>query len=290
MITQQLIGGLWNQLFQYAYIKALSLRTKQKFLLDISSFQYYKLHNFSLDCFNIEKNYTMSSHIPRYNKLHSSNNKLNFLLSKFKEVCRTFNPHHYREKQFNFDNNFFTIQSWYIEGYFQTEKYFIDYRDEILLDLKINKSPSIRNQELLDVISSSNSISIHIRRWDYLNTNNQNLYSVCNKDYYYEAMNYIKSKEKDIKFFIFSDDPMRVKENLKIDDAHYIDRNDSEKNYEDLRLMSQCKHNIIANSSFSRWWARLNINPNKIVISPKKRFANNTRNYSDVVPKSRIKI
>ena len=136
------------------------------------------------------------------------------------------------------------------------------------------------------------SVCIHIRRGDYVEDiiTNQ-FHGVCNLDYYYRSIEYIASKIKNPYFFVFSDDPLWVKQNLILKyPCDYIDQNFGKKDYEDMRVISKCKHNIIANSSFSWWGAWLNINPNKIVIAPKNWFKSKAINTKDLIPESWFKI
>ncbi|MEI6553564.1 MAG: alpha-1,2-fucosyltransferase, partial [bacterium] len=137
----------------------------------------------------------------------------------------------------------------------------------------------------------SNSISIHIRRGDYIsNQEANNFHGSCSIDYYTEAINIIKGKVSNPIFFVFSDDIAWVKENLKSDIvATWVSEYNLD-NTEDLLLMSFCKHQIIANSSFSWWGAYLNRNINKIVIAPKKWIANKGYNTDEITPSSWIKL
>lgn len=291
MITNKITWWLWNQMFQYAYIKALSLKNKQGFKLDILWFEQYKLHKYCLEFFNIEKNYTKKNEIPFYENINSNNRYLNLLFIKIRWIIKRLNKNHHIEKQFNFDNDFLNITSWYIEWYFQTEKYFKDFENEIRKDFEFIIEPNKKNKETIENIINCNSVSLHIRRWDYVTNKSANTFhGTCNLDYYKRWIDFIKEKIENPVFFIFSDDMNWVKENLKIENAYYIDWNNADTNYEDMRLMSQCKHNIIANSSFSWWWAWLNNNKDKIVIAPTKWFNNGNINYSDVIPDSWIKI
>lgn len=140
--------------------------------------------------------------------------------------------------------------------------------------------------KIMDYIQSVNSVSIHFRRGDYIGNR---IHETDKTEYYKEALNIIQSKVENPVYFVFSDDINWIRENFKTSfETHYIDFNDSESNYEDLKLMSSCKHNIIANSSFSWWGAWLNSNPDKIVISPKKWFNDDMLNYEDVIPQSWI--
>ncbi len=281
---------LWNQMFQYAYVKALSLRNKQDFKLDFFEYKTY-FRPYELEIFDIEKNYASKKQTPFYENLYSKNKYIWYLLTKFKNICKKLNKKDYIEKQFNFDSDFFNIKFWYIQWYFQTEKYFIDFENEIRKNFEFIIPPSKKNQKTIQIINNYNSVSIHIRRWDYVtNPKANNVHWTCSLAYYQKAIEVIKTKINNPVFFIFSDDIKWVKDNLKIEKAYYIDWNNADKNYEDMRLMSLCKHNIIANSSFSWWGAWLNKNQEKIVIAPNKRFNDNKKNYCDIVPQKWIKI
>lgn len=290
MLIIKIIWWLWNQMFQYAYIKALSLKSKSSFSIDISWFDYYKLHKYSLDIFNIDKNYAKQKEIPLYENLNSNNKYLWHLYYKLKQFCKKHNPNHFVESSLSFDSNFLTINSWYLEWYFQTEKYFKDFENEIRKDFTFTLPLSKKSEEIRWKIENSNSISIHIRRWDYLKENNAKYHWICGLGYYKEAINYLEAKQKKLTYFFFSDDIERVKENLSLENAYYIDWNNGSDSRQDMQLMSLCKHNIIANSSFSRRWARLNKNLGKIVIAPEKWFADKALDTTDMLPKNRIKL
>ena len=126
--------------------------------------------------------------------------------------------------------------------------------------------------EILNEIENSNSISIHIRRGDYMSPENYNMYGcIATPTYYKKAIKVIEEKVENPTFFVFSNDMDWVKKNIQINSrVFYIDINSGNGSYKDMQLMSNCKHNIIANSSFSWWGAWLNENKNKIVIAPKK--------------------
>jgi len=226
-------------MFQYAYIKALSLRTNSNLLLDLHEYKTY-FRSFDLECFAIQKRYCKHSDLPWYENLHSNNKYINFLIIKIKWLAKKLNKNHYVEKQLNFDTDFLNIKQWHIEWYFQTEQYFIDYEDEIRNDFTFAIPPSSKNQETIDLIDNCNAVSIHIRRWDYVsNTSTNSYHGVCSLDYYHKAIKIITEKVNNPVFFFFSDDMDRVKENLKVNqESHYVDRNDAETNYEDMRLMN----------------------------------------------------
>jgi len=137
-----------------------------------------------------------------------------------------------------------------------------------------------------------NSCSIHIRRGDYTSNVNSNIHGTCSLEYYKKATEYMQNKYKDIYYYIFSDDITWVKENLKLENAVYIESEEKRIPHEDIYLMSLCSNNIIANSSFSWWGTWLNNNLNKTVIAPKRWFEDNKLHAQsqDIVCDSWIKI
>jgi hypothetical protein len=187
-----------------------------------------------------------------------------FLIPLFKK----YDSHRYDENPWTFENNFLYKKSWYFDWYFQSEKYFKDYELEIRKDFMLNKELSKESIKLLNLLEWKNTVSIHIRRWDYLKYKDK--FSLCPMDYYTSSMSYIKEKVKNPIFLFFSDDIAWVKKEFLWKDYIYVDFNKWNDSWQDMILMSRCKHNIIANSTFSRRWAYLNSNKNKIVIAPKK--------------------
>jgi hypothetical protein len=273
-------------MFQYAYVRAISLRNNVPFLLDINWYKNYALHGYGLEKFTIQKSYAEDYQIPWYMQWQWKKHHL-ILQSILKKI----NRNHYQEKHFHFDKDMLNITRWYIEWYFQSEKYFADFANDIRKDFSFMQEASQKNRETINTINTCNAVSLHIRRWDYVSNPVNGFYNVCDLAYYQRAIAYMATHISDPIFFIFSDDIQRVKDNLKIDyPHHYIDWNNADTNYEDMRLMSLCKHNIIANSSFSWRWAWLNSNPHKIIVWPKRRFSTDKLNYKDVIPPEWIKI
>ena len=181
----------------------------------------------------------------------------------------------------------------YLDGYWQCENYFLDIREELLVELSIKSSLSKKTIAIDNLISkSTNAVGLHIRRGDYV-TNQETLkiHGICSLEYYYKAISLLEDKLGDCHYFIFSDDTEWAKANLKIKgDMTIVDHNDGLKSYEDLYLMSKCDHNIIANSSFSWWGAWLNVNKSKIVIAPRKWFNSLDLDDSMIKPSSWLEI
>lgn len=158
-------------------------------------------------------------------------------------------------------------EDYYLDGYWQDLRYFEE--EHKVKDYFKFRELDSRNKKICGQIKNHNSISIHIRRGDYVKNS---LYEgICTLDYYKKAIDYIKKRVEEPHFYVFSNDIRWSRENigLKENEVDYIDWNVDVDSYKDMQLMSYCKHNIIANSSFSWWGAFLNRNSKKIVISPK---------------------
>lgn len=265
MIITKLQGGLANQIFQWAYAKYLSEKYSTPFYLDLSFYlnQFgVTKRNFSLNKFpNLSYNI-----LPNTNLSEWSNEKNKNKIVKINDDFR------YKELEYKEDCHY------YLDGYWQSEKYFIEIENIIRESLKPTETIKSRFEEY----SIKNSISIHIRRTDYINSNG--FHPLQTIDYYKKGLEIIGKYDN---LLIFSDDIKWCKENLKFDNMIFIEGNDD---IEDLWLMSLCDNNIIANSSFSWWGAWLNENPNKKVIAPKKWFGKTNQNSKDIIPELWIKI
>ncbi len=293
MITTKITGGLGNQMFQYAVGRALSLKNNTELKLDVSVFDTYRLHEYSLEKLSTTRNYTTKKDLPWYENV-SSNRYIDFILQKIKSLAAPYNKNHFRENGFeSFNEKVLTLPyNTYLDGYFQSDKYFREYVDIIRSDFEVSIPASSENAEMIKLIQNVNAVSLHIRRGDYLkNSNTQALHGLCNAEYYKNAVAYIAEKIENPVFFIFSDDIDWAKENMKTGfEQHYIDFNDASQNHEDIRLMKNCKHHIIANSTFSWWGAWLNPSEEKIVTIPSVWFAGYTYDTRDLYPDRWIKI
>ena len=261
MVVIRIMGGLGNQMFQYAF--GLLLKSKTKY--DISWFQEVKnvinatQREYELDFWNI-------------NPVLINKTKI---FGVIKRKCIVENP-------FNVYNpKLLQIRTGVVEGYFQVADYYESIRDRLLQDFVPREKPNAENQKILDLIHGTNSVSIHVRRGDYVKL--QHIHGLCDMDYYTRAVGFITNNVKNPHFFIFSDDSKWVVDNLKLDFPYtVVDINHGRDSAWDIWLMANCKHNIIANSSFSWWGAWLNQNPNKLVVAPLQWFADGRK--TDVVP------
>lgn len=285
MIIVKIIGGLGNQMFQYALGRSLEKKTGKDLKLDINGFSEYKLHNYGLNNFVLNCQFVDINELMQVdNKYYNKINKLlpNFIHIGYKKVL---------ENSFAYSNCISNLRdNVYLDGYWQSEKYFNSIRNILLEDFKFKQSPSLPNLNILNHINDCNSISVHIRRGDYIN-NAKTLqkHGVTSLEYYRKAINYIIERIDKPFFFIFSDDINWAKQNLFLKHPTiFVDINNSSNNYEDLRLMKNCKNNIIANSSFSWWGAWLNEFSDKIVVAPKNWFNDNTIETKDIIPENWI--
>jgi hypothetical protein len=268
MVIVKIMGGLGNQMFQYAYAKSLQDKGYDV-KIDISAFEIYKLHG----------GYQLGHYAVSLETSNSSENSKFYLNSLALKILRKLGFDSSRkkvEKSLLYDYKLLEIKDDnYIEGYFQCEKYFKEVRKTLLKEFTIKNSISQYTKEMENKIKSlhNNSCSLHVRRGDFVSRNNISIHGFCGLDYYQKAISYFEKKVKNIHYFIFSDDIDWCKENLQMKNVIYINSKEKRMPHEDIYLMSLCKHNVIANSSFSWWGAWLNQNKNKIVIAPKRWFA-----------------
>lgn len=251
MITVNLVGGLGNTLFQYAYARALSLKYDVKIRDDC------KQYGCSLGRFNITVPF-ISSLVGR----------------GISEEVFTYNPKQEIE------------DPCVLFGYWQSEKNFIGVESVLRSELTLKGAPSEYAQALSAQLEKEQSVAIHIRRGDYL-TWAREVHGVLPIDYYLRAAEYLLGYKKDLKFYVFSDDPEWSQNNFSFP---YVKTVAHSSPHEDLWIMSKCKHFIIANSSFSWWGAWLSDYKEKIVVAPKQWFAQGNENSKDIVPERWIRL
>jgi len=278
------MGGLGNQMFQYALYKSLNLKGHNA-KLDKSWYLRNNSHNgYELEkIFNISPNYATDIQCKQFADINTN------IFYGIKRKIFPKKTHYFEKNTFNYDKNVFNVDFGYFEGYWQNDEYFKDIRKELLNEF-VFKNLDQRNMDFSRYLRSINSVSIHVRRGDYIsNPKALKIYgNICDLKYYLGAISEINKKLNDVKFIIFSDDISWCKHNLKLNDPTFVDWNIGITSYQDMYLMSNCKHNIIANSSFSWWGAWLNRNPEKMVFAPKK-WVNDRQNVN-IVPKGWIKI
>lgn len=273
MIVVKLNGGLGNQLFQYAAGRSISMLTNQELYLDTTFLDYYPMH-----VNNTKRRYELNHFCITAPKLKVEQEwKRTILRNKWLFAAYTKWFLGWNRLTVINENNYFVEKnknkSLYLDDYFQSEEYFKNIAKIIKADFLFKKKPNEVNNDMINRISGCQSISIHVRRGDYLNSTNASIYHVCTIEYYEKAIKHILESVVNPVFYVFSDDIDWVKENLSIKHPTiYVEHNSGELAYEDLRLMISCKHNIISNSTFAWWAAWLNDNKGKIVVAPNKWF------------------
>lgn len=287
MVISQIIGGLGNQMFQYAAGRALALSRNVPLRLDISSFKEYRLHN----GFEIPQIFSGEFEIATGCDLQKV---LGWRSGRFaRRVLRRSQMAFIRGNQFvvepyyHFWDGFFDLSGdCYLEGYWQSAKYFSPIAEAIRSDFTFRLPLSGANRELAGQMTQNGAVSLHIRRGDYVSdVKTRTVLNLCPLEYYQRAVRFIAERVDRPHFFIFSDDPAWVKSNLKLEfPCSYIDHNRGAESYNDMHLMSLCRHHIIANSSFSWWGAWLDPRPDKIVVAPERWFANGN-STSDLLPR-----
>lgn len=288
MIVVRLCGGLGNQLFQYAFARVLALRHSTEVVLDLSWYKNIPVGNtkrvFELDKYGIFGREASPSE-SRWFVLHQGRivTRLNFIPRRWK---------HIRESGFDFSPPALELpDNVYLDGYWQSYMYLEGMESTLREELTPNIPLSAADKNIADQINKSNSVSLHVRRGDYVsNKSAAKNHGLCSLDYYREAVALVQSKLSNPRFFVFSDDPAWSKENLPLpDDSVFVTHNDSETAFQDLRLMSMCHHQVIANSSFSWWGAWLNSHVGKIVIAPRQWFGD-ARETPTLIPKEWIRL
>jgi len=271
MIITRISGGLGNQMFQYAIAKAMAKKNSDIFKLDISFYPKQTLRKYELNQFNIEENIASEKECVKLR------GKEDFLFKvKRKLGVENIRPsEYYLEKEITiFDQNLWNKKgNIYLDGFWQNEDYFKDIRDEILKDFTLKDDISNEAKKYLEDIKNSQSVSLHVRRGDYVqNAHTNSVHGTCDLEYYQKAIKYIEQNVENPIFYIFSDDIEWCKENFEfLENKVFID--DTKSAFDDLELMKNCKHNIIANSTFSWWGAWLNQSDEKIVVTPKIWFS-----------------
>lgn len=299
MIITRLIGGLGNQLFQYAVGRAVATRTNSPLLLDASGFANYELRRYELDGFNVCAQLASDAQLARVGVTAGDAPSL---LDRIK--CRLF-PRSasklslqepiLRESSFTYDARIEQAQApIYLDGYWQSERYFSAIRTQLLQELTLKSDWGPGNEAMFGRIQAegARAVSLHVRRGDYVtNAHTASYHGVCSLDYYRAAVAYIAERVAVPHFFIFSDDHDWVRENLQTGfPTTFVAVNSADNGIYDIMLMKSCRHHIIANSSFSWWGAWLNPLTEKLVIAPQQWFKEADKDTCDLIPSGWVRL
>jgi hypothetical protein len=278
-IKVKLKGGLGNQMFQFAAGYSIAKKNNVKLSLDLSRYSRRQDHN----GFELHKVFDI------YSKVNFLKNNLNFRFINFIDILGSINItlHTFEEPHFHYTSNILNIpKHCLLNGYWQSELYFKDYAQDIRKIFSFSKQFDKKNFLIANEIEQTDSISIHLRRGDYLLSTNHN-HNVNLKKYYFNAIEKSSKFFKKPMYFIFTDDLLWVCQNFKINyPFKIVDINQGNRSYNDMHLMTLCKCNIIANSSFSWWSAWLNNKKDKIIYAPRNWFNDESICTDHLIPNS----
>jgi len=277
MIILSLFGGLGNQMFQYACGKAIAMKLGVELKLDVSLVvdrtprENFTYRDYELAVFNINDEIATEDEVRAYIPNLWNSTELQRQLYRVKRFLTQ--KSFFREKlKFRFNEDIDSVSdNSYIYGYFQTERYFEDIRIELLERFSLRNQLDEVNALIVKQMQLENSVSIHVRRGDYTNS----AFTLLGvEDYYRKAIDFIIENVENPVFYVFTNDQEWVEDNFKALEINksIVTVNSGSQSYKDMILMSNCKHNICANSSFSWWGAWLNTNSDNIVITPQNWF------------------
>lgn len=276
-------GGLGNQMFQYALaLKMQSLGVQVK--IDVTKYAQHHAHNdFELDqVFDIDCPF---AEIPEIRHLgYVKANHWTEFLKKMPFRKKTV----YNNESYMYDAQVLNLDGYYIEGYWQSEKYFLDIKEKILNTYRFPEFP--KGQDTwAERIQNSCAVSVHIRRGDYLQYSY--LQNICTLEYYKKSMEFFRRTLSDkAEFYIFTNDFPWAEEHFREKDCYFVKGNTGKNSFRDMQLMSLCRHHIVANSSFSWWGAWLNQVPDKVVVAPERWINRPEGEETDIIPENWIRI
>ncbi len=268
MIIVRLRGGLGNQLFQYAAGKALAEYHRTELLLDLYTYTRHPYRKYELSKFNIEAREATRTEVRQF----TGSNPIIRYLNKRENYLRC--PKIFVQPHYHYYEDFFSLPAEiYLSGYWQSDKYFSSISAQLQKQFTPKQSLDERNATLKERIQSENSVAVHIRRGDYASTSfYSSFFGVSSQSYYENAIEKMRREIENPVFYFFSDNIAWCKETFAGIKAEFVDYNQGDDAFKDLLLMTSCRHNIIANSTFSWWGAWLNNHANKKVIAPKEWF------------------
>lgn len=277
MVITKLYGGLGNQMFQYAAGKALSSQLNSALFFDDYWFDLVVGHpNATERVFELSTFGITPTHPGIIEKISLRLNPP--MIIKEKDMD-------YQPELKNATGNIV------LDGYWQSYKYFVGYENDIRNGFRFKETLSPIVKKILKEIRHTDSVALHVRRGDYVNTRRTSFIGLIPLSYYKKALEIVIARAVNPVIFIFSDDPGWCRNNLNLkNNIKFISDYGSTTAAEEMMLMSACRHNIIANSTFSWWGAWLNDNPNKIICAPKIWYKGTPSTITDRIPEDWIKL
>ena len=293
MIKARMMGGLGNQMFEYACARNLAHKRETSLELDTAWFA-------SPDCMRQRRTFDLHCFNNGFSVATSGASGLRATSSKTSTASVSDEAHagripvsgliQYNEKHFHFDPAVLELpDNVYLNGYWQSELYFKENSEIIRQDFTFPPLPP-GAAEMKERINGTNSVSVHVRRGDFLLEQNKRKHGLCSLKYYYQGMARFSDIQSDACFFIFTDDPQAVRENLILPFKTIFVDVPGNSAWDDMNLISECKNHIIANSTFSWWGAWLSRNPDKTVVAPGRFFITDTLDDKDLLPVEWVRI
>ena len=279
-------GGLGNQLFQYAAGRALADRLGCELALDLRGLALNADRPYHLNRYAVRAQLadaTTLDSLPDWRAKRASRFR-SWLMLQGWPVSEYVG---FWPRSFAFDPRFEAIQQGvFLVGYWQSERYFSTHRARLLSDLQLTTPANPSLQAWLAQVRSCQSVALHVRRGDYVsNPAAAQFHGLCDLRYYEESMARLAAQYNDLQVFVFSDDLNWAQSHLKLNvPTHWVQGHSTEEPHLDLEIMRHCQHHILANSSFSWWGAWLCERSGQQVFAPKKWFADETVDTSDVIP------
>lgn len=283
------MGGLGNQFFQYAYGRALAYRNRTTLKLDISWYDSHPKRRYSLDQFKIAATTAGDEDIG--NVLRRRNGVLGKVDAGLQRLKPYYKRRYVRERVLSFDPNIARLShDAYLVGYWGSPRYFSSIAEVLRAELTLAYAMDSTNASYVQQIMNCNSVSVHVRRGDYVEARQQALFGLLPVTYYQRAIHYLATQLKDPHFFVFSDDIEWCRESIQIDYAHdFVSSADGNADYIDFTLLNSCRHHIIANSTFSWWGAWLSQWNGRVVVAPRQWYADSRYSAHDLVPEEWIR-
>lgn len=283
MIVVRCRGGLGNQLFQYACGRALAQRRRTRLLLDLSHYRGHELRRFELDHFAVRYRRAALKDLGRFRDLGGRAALASAPWRLFgRGPCTVV-----RERDFRYDPEAFAAGGHLsLEGFWQSYRYFEDYAGELRAELSPREPLEGPEAALAARVAGGETVAVHVRGGDYrLDPEANRTLGALAPDYYAAALALVRRRVRDPLFLVFSDDPAWAQRALPPGDrVEHVASRPPGRGWVDLWLMSRCRHQVIANSTFSWWAGWLNPDPGKIVVAPRQWFRDGSRDTSDLLP------
>lgn len=286
MIISNILGGLGNQMFQYAVGRRLAEVTGQPFRLDLQDMRGYTVHRYGLDQFAISAPEATEADLPPRGPKSRTLRRIDEALRR---VIGRAGPRRVVEQGYTFDPEILALREpVHLTGYWQSEKYFRDIADVIRADFALAQPMTPSREALRQQIAACNSVSVHVRRGDYVtNPDAAAVHGTCSPQWYAAAIERVSSGLVDPVWFVFSDDPDWVRANIATPPGTvHVDPQSDRRDAEDMHLMAACRAHIVANSTFSWWAAWLDPRADKRVVAPARWFADASKDTRDLIPQS----